>query len=303
MQKNLIQISGIKNQIEAELLLTEDADLLTYTLTETKVDDDISKFLFPTNLTDKFVFFTYLSDGEEILEYAKLLGINTIQLQSTIQIRELEKIKISLPNIKIILSITVGDLTESKIEKLIHYSFPFVDYFSIHGIVAPEVHNYWQMCTELVKISPKPVILADGLNANNVAEAIRIVKPGGVNFYINSQYATDIQLIRNFMKNARSAFAEVSQKSDFFCENSDTLDLHNFNPKDVKDLIHDFIQASIEEGYREIRIIHGKGIGVLRNIVHAELKKNKHVLNFRLASDQFSSWGATTCKLKNGFKL
>lgn len=75
------------------------------------------------------------------------------------------------------------------------------------------------------------------------------------------------------------------------------LDLHHFNPKDLKTLIPDYIEACIEKEIFSIRIIHGKGKGVLRRTVHSLLDRNEHVLSYRLADDR-SSWGATLVELR-----
>ena len=77
------------------------------------------------------------------------------------------------------------------------------------------------------------------------------------------------------------------------------LDLHQFNPKELGDLIPDYIEACIEKGIFSIRIIHGKGKGVLRRTVHSLLEKNEEVLSYRLADDS-SSWGATLAELRKG---
>ena len=76
------------------------------------------------------------------------------------------------------------------------------------------------------------------------------------------------------------------------------LDLHQFSPKDVKELVPAYIEACLEKGITEIRIIHGKGIGNLRRTVHALLARDVHVVSFRLDSESASSWGATLVKLK-----
>jgi DNA-nicking Smr family endonuclease len=76
------------------------------------------------------------------------------------------------------------------------------------------------------------------------------------------------------------------------------LDLHHFSPKDVKELIPEYIEACLERGITEIRIIHGKGIGNLRRTVHALLERNEHVVSFRLDSQSASSWGATLVTLR-----
>lgn len=76
------------------------------------------------------------------------------------------------------------------------------------------------------------------------------------------------------------------------------LDLHLFSPKELRELIPDYIEACLEKEIYSIRIIHGKGKGVLRRTVHSLLDKNEFVVSYRLADDR-SSWGATLVELKN----
>lgn len=76
-----------------------------------------------------------------------------------------------------------------------------------------------------------------------------------------------------------------------------TLDLHTFNPGDVPDLLRDYINACLEEGISEIRIIHGKGKGILRDRVHSILKKHPLVADFSLDPGA-SGWGATIVRLR-----
>lgn len=75
------------------------------------------------------------------------------------------------------------------------------------------------------------------------------------------------------------------------------LDLHTFNPRDVPDLLEEYIKACLENGIREIRIIHGKGKGILRDRVHSILKKHPLVKDFSLDPGA-SGWGATVARLK-----
>lgn len=76
------------------------------------------------------------------------------------------------------------------------------------------------------------------------------------------------------------------------------LDLHTFNPKDVKALLPAYIEACREKGLLEIRIIHGKGSGTLRETVHALLRRMPEVGSFRLAAEDAGGWGATLVMLK-----
>ncbi len=76
-----------------------------------------------------------------------------------------------------------------------------------------------------------------------------------------------------------------------------TLDLHQFPPKVVKDLVPDYLQECLAVGILDVRIIHGKGIGVLRTIVEVILKEHPQVESFAHPNDG-SGWGATVVRLK-----
>lgn len=76
-----------------------------------------------------------------------------------------------------------------------------------------------------------------------------------------------------------------------------TLDLHTFQPSDVKSLVNDYIDECLARQIVHLRIIHGKGTGTLRRIVHSALSKNPHVLNYRLAGETGGGWGATLVDL------
>ena len=76
------------------------------------------------------------------------------------------------------------------------------------------------------------------------------------------------------------------------------LDLHAFAPQDVSSLVKEYLQACLEQGIYEVKIIHGKGKGVLRRTVHALLENHPEVLDFKTDSGP-SSWGATMVWLKN----
>jgi DNA-nicking Smr family endonuclease len=75
------------------------------------------------------------------------------------------------------------------------------------------------------------------------------------------------------------------------------LDLHTFQPKEIKELVPDYLQACREKGILTVRIVHGKGIGNLRRTVHSILSKNPNVISFALAGEQFGGWGATMVSL------
>jgi DNA-nicking Smr family endonuclease len=77
-----------------------------------------------------------------------------------------------------------------------------------------------------------------------------------------------------------------------------TLDLHAFRPEEVADLVPEWIGACLEEGVRELRIVHGKGTGALRRTVAALLARDPRVLEFRTAGEEGGGWGATLVRLR-----
>jgi len=77
-----------------------------------------------------------------------------------------------------------------------------------------------------------------------------------------------------------------------------TLDLHTFHPREVKDLLPEYLALCREKGILEVRIIHGKGTGALRETVHSILKRLPEVVSFGLAGETSGSWGATIVILK-----
>ena len=76
------------------------------------------------------------------------------------------------------------------------------------------------------------------------------------------------------------------------------LDLHNFSPKEVAPLVREYIEVCRGRGIRDLRIVHGKGKGVLRRTVHALLDKHEAVESYRLGGHGEGSWGATIVRLR-----
>lgn len=73
----------------------------------------------------------------------------------------------------------------------------------------------------------------------------------------------------------------------------DSLDLHTFHPRDIPSLIPEYLSLCREKGILRVRLIHGKGKGVLRERVHAILSGLEWVSEFFLADRLGGDWGAT----------
>jgi DNA-nicking Smr family endonuclease len=77
----------------------------------------------------------------------------------------------------------------------------------------------------------------------------------------------------------------------------DALDLHAFAPRDIKSLVHEYVVAAWDQGFREIRLIHGRGRGVQRGIVQQVLEHHPLVAEFWDAPD--AHLGATVARLRD----
>ncbi|HTT70753.1 MAG TPA: Smr/MutS family protein [Anaeromyxobacteraceae bacterium] len=77
-----------------------------------------------------------------------------------------------------------------------------------------------------------------------------------------------------------------------------TLDLHAFRPGEVGDLLPEWLEACRARGILEVRIIHGKGQGVLRRTVQALLARSPAVLRFSTADETAGGFGATLATLR-----
>jgi DNA-nicking Smr family endonuclease len=78
----------------------------------------------------------------------------------------------------------------------------------------------------------------------------------------------------------------------------DWIDLHTFSPKEIPSLLEEYLLECQKKGFKEVRIIHGKGKGIQRSIVHSFLRKSPLVESFEMAPAEAGSWGATIAILK-----
>jgi len=80
---------------------------------------------------------------------------------------------------------------------------------------------------------------------------------------------------------------------------TDVFDLHTVPPRDVKAVIEEYLAEAHRLGLRALRVIHGRGIGVQREIVRSVLARSKYVKAFRDAPAEAGGWGATIVDLRD----
>lgn len=81
---------------------------------------------------------------------------------------------------------------------------------------------------------------------------------------------------------------------------TDVFDLHTVPPRDVKAVVEEYLSEAHRLGFRALRIIHGRGIGVQRELVRSVLARTGFVAGFRDAPVEAGGWGATIVDLRDG---
>lgn len=89
----------------------------------------------------------------------------------------------------------------------------------------------------------------------------------------------------------------VPKDAVFVMPIEDFIDLHNFQPREVLAVTESYLEAAREKGLREVRLIHGRGKGVIRAQVQAHIRRLPFVAGFRDAPAYLGGWGATVVEL------
>ena len=90
---------------------------------------------------------------------------------------------------------------------------------------------------------------------------------------------------------------EIENDEPIEIEITDSIDLHSFSPKDVRAVTEAYLVEAYKKGFAVVRIIHGKGVGVQREIVRKVLSETDFVKSFKNAPEFSGSWGATIVQL------
>lgn len=225
MMKNVIQVAGIIDKEEAQLILDCGVHYLGFPLRLPVNKEDISdsdaaniiKSLRPPNFG---VLITYLNEAKEIIELCNYLGSRFVQIHGDITSEEMSRLKQIDPNLKIIKSLVVRKNNLDELETVVKKFSPYVVAF-ITDTYDPttgasgatgKTHD-WAISRHLVEISPKPVILAGGLNPSNVCKAILEVKPAGVDTHTGVEDKNgrkNRDMVLSFVSESKKGFELIS---------------------------------------------------------------------------------------------
>ncbi|HKA53248.1 MAG TPA: phosphoribosylanthranilate isomerase [Candidatus Binatia bacterium] len=223
--QHIIQIAGIRDQQEAEMLVACGVDWLGFPLRLAVHREDLgeaeaARIIKSLRPPHEGVLITYLHKAGEIAALCHSLGTRKVQLHGDITRDQLRLVKTLDPGLFVIKSLVVRGNNHAELESEVRLSGPHVDAF-ITDTYDPETgacgatgktHD-WKVSRRLVQISPRPVILAGGLRAENVARAIGEVQPAAVDAHTGVEGADgrkDLRLVQAFVAQARAAFADLS---------------------------------------------------------------------------------------------
>ncbi len=221
---NAIQIAGVIDWQDAKTLLDAGVKFIGFPLrlpvnkpdlTEEEARRLIKKF--PSDVHP--VLITYLNKSEDVIELADYLNVTIVQLHGSISIDELKRIKETSGKLKLIKSLVVRGNNADELKALLFSAAPYADAFITDTFDAStgasgatgKTHD-WEISKMLSEYSTRPVILAGGLNPENVRKAIGFVKPDGVDAHTgveNNKGRKDPLKVRSFLEEALKGFQEI----------------------------------------------------------------------------------------------
>ncbi len=225
MIKHIIQVAGIIDAEEAKMLMNLGVEYLGFPLRlpvnkEDLTEEQAIEVIKEINFPHKSVLITYLDIAEEIIKFCDKLNVQAVQLHGNIELDQLKKLKELRPDILVIKSLVVKENNLSDLEKIVHTFSPWIDFYITDTFdpktgasgATGKTHD-WNISKRLIKLSPKPVIIAGGLNPGNVKEAILATKPAGVDVHtgIESENGRkDFKLSKKFIRECKEAFAQIN---------------------------------------------------------------------------------------------
>jgi phosphoribosylanthranilate isomerase len=220
----LIQAAGVRSLEDARTLCDSGFRFIGFPLRLSYHTQDISEketkeiiAKLPRNVHP--VLITYETALDQLINLIQYLDVKIIQIHADIEPVVLEQLKSSLPDLNIIKSLIVKEDNLDELKAQVNEFTSFADAFItdtydfVTGACGAtgKTHN-WKISRKLVEFSLKPVILAGGLTTQNVAKAITMVEPAGVDVHTGIEDAEGFkepELCRRFVKRAIKSFGEI----------------------------------------------------------------------------------------------
>jgi phosphoribosylanthranilate isomerase len=218
----LIHVAGVIDFDEAEMLIDSGVEYLGFPLVLGYHREDLSvgeAASIVDKLRDRATFFliTYLDTAPTIIDLCRRLDISTVQLHAATDLAELKSLRKAWSGLHIIKSLVVREDNLHALIDEVKCFAPWVDAFITDTFdpatgatgATGKTHD-WAVSRCLVSLSPKPVILAGGLNADNVRAAITTVRPAGVDAHTGIEGRDGRKkhdLTKRFIAEARAGFA------------------------------------------------------------------------------------------------
>lgn len=222
----LIQIAGVIDRAECEALVAAGVRWLGFPLRLDFHQPDLSEADAAALLAElpagvQGVVITYLDQADAIVAFLASLGARCVQLHGAIAVDELRRLRTLAPKLFIIKSLVVRADNAGDLQNQVQETAAWVDAFitdtfdaSSGASGATGLTHDWRVSRALTAASPKPVILAGGLNPDNVAAAIAAVRPAGVDVHTGVEAPDgrkDIAKVQAFMAAARAAYAQLGE--------------------------------------------------------------------------------------------
>lgn len=225
--QSTVQIAGARSRQEARMLEELGTDLIGFPLrlgyhTPDTTEREAKEIIDSLKLPSRAVLITYLTDAVEIKQFASYLGVGTVQLHADITPIEVSRLKTIAPDLAIIKSLIVRPECSDPAHPLYDLAQEFdpsVDAFitdtydpKTGATGATGLRHDWSVSARIAKLIKKPLILAGGLNPDNVFDAIVEVHPAAVDAHTgveDSEGAKSPSLVARFIGEAKRAFLNL----------------------------------------------------------------------------------------------
>lgn len=227
MNNGIIQIAGIRDIREARMLIAAGVHWLGFPLRldvhrEDMTEAQTAAVVRAISPAAQAVLITYLARADDLAALCRRTGIRKLQLHGEIALTQLRRLRALDPDLFIMKSLVVGKRDPAGLETLMRSCATYVDAF-ITDTHDPKTgasgatgrtHD-WEISRGLAAVAARPVILAGGLNPDNVRQAVLKVRPAGVDAHTGVEGIDgrkDENLVRAFVREALATFAAIRGK-------------------------------------------------------------------------------------------